>query len=103
MFWTPPRAEEWLFWVQDQESGAVPPFPVLGCVVAVAGIAEVPWEVPWRPLLLVGNLFDDCLGPPRTGWSCSPGWWTRRVASLFFLHCAVAKAISEAMGGHVRS
>ena len=42
--------------------------PVLGCVVAVAGIAEVPWEVPWRPLLLGGNLFEECRGDPQ-GWA----------------------------------
>ena len=52
-------------------AGPVAPCPVLGCVVAVAGIAEVPWEVPWRPLLLGGNLFEECpWGPPRMGWSC---------------------------------
>ena len=42
-------------------------------------------------------------GTPKDGLVMFSGWRTRRVASLFFLHCAVAKAISEAMRGHVRS
>ena len=72
---------------------------VLGCVVAVAGIAEVLWEVPGRPLLLAGNLFEECMcgeqspgfashsigHPLRAGWPVPSGWSTRRVASLFFL------------------
>jgi hypothetical protein len=61
--------------VLDQDSGAaaaVAPCPVLGCVVAVAGIAEVPWEAPWRPFPLAGNLFEECgiMGPPLSGLVC---------------------------------
>jgi hypothetical protein len=58
------RLAEW--WTRT--AGPVAPCPVLGCVVAVAGIAEVPWEVPWRPLLLGGNLFEECHGDPQ-GWA----------------------------------
>ena len=58
----------WLAEWWTRTAGPVAPCPVLGCVVAVAGIAEVPWEAPWRPFPLAGNLFEECIiGPPWSG------------------------------------
>ena len=36
----------------------------------------------------------------KSGLVMPSGWRTRRGASVFFLHCAVAEAISEVMRGH---
>jgi len=61
----------------------VAPFPVLGCVVAVAGIVEAPWEVPWRPLLLAGNLLMTSWDPQeRAGHA--PGMVDAQGSQLVF-------------------
>ena len=40
------------------------------------------------------------MGPPKSGLVMLSGWWTPKGASAFFLHCAAAEAILEAMRGH---
>ena len=88
---------------RTRKAGRCPAFRLGMCCCVRVGTAEVPREVPGRPL---GGweFFEDFLGPPKNGLdSCSLDGGRAGEPACFFLHRAVAKAISEAMRGHVLS